>query len=419
MNAQRWLLFLALLLPPALALADDARVDSTPVGMNTASASLDRQILVTFRSVRSHSRPATYGSVTRRRHGDDPAQAQAERVAREHALEVLDAWPMPSLGVDCFVMQLRDGDDRAQVLQALAQDARVESAEAMQEFRVLASGDPLLATQPVAQPWHLRELHELATGRNVAVASVDTGVLASHPDLRGRLAGLRNFVPGQQFLAEGHGTAVASIIGARADDGIGIAGIAPAARLYALRACWQLAQGGARCSSFSLAQALQYALAEKMRVINLSLTGPRDPLQARLLDAAQREHVAVVAAVDAGSAGGGFPASHPGVIAVAAEGDPARLSYALRAPGQGIPAANAQGGWDLVSGASFAAAQVSGLAALLLEHSPQLQPAALRALISPPASAGRIDACAALAQAGNRSDCAGRAPAAALARLAR
>jgi len=271
MSARAWLMCLALFVAPQ-ALADSP----APAAMQDAQdAALARQLLVTFRAVKSHARPAAvYGSVSRRHHDDDPNQALAERIAREHALELLDGWPMPSLGVDCYVMQLGQAQDRAQVVQALAQDARIESVQAMREFHVLAGGDPLLPTQPVARPWHLSELHAVATGRNVAVASVDTGVLAAHPDLRGRLAQARNFVPGQAFRAEGHGTAVASIIGAKADDGIGIAGVAPDARLLALRACWQLDAGGARCSSYSLAQALQYALVAKVRIINLSLTGP-------------------------------------------------------------------------------------------------------------------------------------------------
>jgi len=406
-----WLLCLALLAAPAAF----AQPSAAAAPADAPSATLERQLLVTFRAAAASTHPSYRGTA----HRHDPNRARAALVAKEHGLVLLDGWPMPSLGVDCYVMQVADAGDRAQALQALAQDARVESAQPMQQFRVLASGDPLLPTQPAAASWHLRELHAVATGRNVTVASVDTGVLATHPDLRGRLAQARNFVPGGSFVAEGHGTAVASLIGAQADDGIGIAGVAPGSRLLALRACWQTTTEGARCSSYSLAQALQYALVAKARVINLSLTGPQDPLLARLLDAAQRQRVVVIAAVDAASADGGFPAAHAGVIAVAAEGDPARLAGALQAPGRGIPAANAQGGWDLVSGASFAAAQVSGLAALILERSPRLEPAALRALLGPSARAGPIDACAALARSGAACNCACGRGASAVARNAR
>ena len=171
---------------------------------------------------------------------------------------------------------------------------------------------------------------------------------------------------------------VAGIIAARADDGVGIAGIAPGARLLGLRACSQLARGGAACSSFSLAKALQFALEAKAQVFNLSLTGPPDRLLARLLDVAMARGASVVGAVDVDAADGGFPASHPGVLAVAGLQSPRARpgdvlpSRVLRAPDRGIPAPRPGGGWDLVSGTSYAAAQVSGLVALLRELSPRL-----------------------------------------------
>jgi subtilisin family serine protease len=235
---------------------------------------------------------------------------------------------------------------------------------------------------------------------------------AAHPDLRGRISERRNFVPGQRFVAERHGTAVAGILAARADDGVGIAGIAPGVRLLALRGCWQQADGSARCSSYSLAQALQYALVARAQVINLSLSGPQDPLLARLLDAALRQRAAVVAAIDPAAADGGFPASHAGVLAVAADDESPALAGAILAPGRGVPATNTSGGWDLVSGASFATAEVSGVVALLLELSPALSPSELHALLLPPGNGAgrRLDACAALERGGARCACGCGAP---------
>jgi subtilisin family serine protease len=215
----------------------------------------------------------------------------------------------------------------------------------------------------------------------------------------------RNFVPGEEYAAESHGTEVAGIIVARADNGLGMAGVAPQARLMALRACWQVAAGSARCSSFSLAQALQFAIHAKARVINLSLTGPRDELLSRLIDAALAQGSTVVAAVDAAAADGGFPASRPGVLAVASDEGACRVPGGLRAPGDAVPTTTPPSGWGMVSGASFAAAQVSGLSALMLQLAPALTPAqvaeALRASAAGGASAqaGRVDACSALSRA--------------------
>jgi hypothetical protein len=364
-----------------------------------AEVDLERQVLVMLQPAarRAH---AAYGA-----RPPPAARRGAEAIAQRLGLTVLASWPLPSLGLDCYVMRIGSGDDGAQVLERLAREPRVHWAQAVQVFEVLGADDPLYAAQPTARRWHLRELHRVATGADVLVAQIDSGVAQDHPDLRGQLAMARNFVPGDEYAAESHGTEVAGIIVARADNGLGMAGVAPQARLMALRACWQVAAGSARCSSFSLAQALQFAIHEKARVINLSLTGPRDELLSRLIDAALAQGSIVVAAVDVAAADGGFPASRPGVLAVASDEGVCPVAGGLRAPGDAVPTTTPPSGWGMVSGASFAAAQVSGLSALMVQLAPALTPAqlaeALRASAGAGASAqaGRVDACSALSRA--------------------
>jgi hypothetical protein len=218
----------------------------------------------------------------------------AEELAQRHDLKLVSAWPMPALGVDCFVMEVQSPEAIARTLDEIARDTRVESVQAMNVFHVLEHNDPLYRLQPSAWLWHIAEVHKIATGRNVRVAEVDTGVELDHPDLRGRVAMARDFVGTPAPAGEAHGTAVAGIIAARADDGIGIAGIAPDALLFALRACQQSPnQAIATCTSFSLAKALQFALDQDAQVINLSLGGPRDQLLERLLEAALARHIAI------------------------------------------------------------------------------------------------------------------------------
>src|SRR5437660_4929998 len=219
-------------------------------------------------------------------------------------------------------------------------NTRVESTQRENLFRVLAQNYTLYPLQPSAKRWHMDELHKITTGRRVRVAEVDTGVDVNHPDLSGRVAVARYFVDGRRDVAEAHGTAVAGIIAARADDGIGIAGIAPEAKFLALRACWQAAETGdaaAYCSSFNLAKALQFALDENAQVINLSLGGPRDRLLERLLDAATARGITVVAAADPALRDGGFPASHRGVLAVASDDAHDVGVGVLLGPGRDIP----------------------------------------------------------------------------------
>ena len=89
---------------------------------------------------------------------------------------------------------------------------------------------------------------------------------------------------------EYHGTAVTGLISARPGNGIGIHGLAPNAELYALRACWEPRYGFGLCSTYTLAQALDYAIEVRARIINLSLAGPDDPLLTRLV--ARRSNLA-------------------------------------------------------------------------------------------------------------------------------
>jgi len=242
------------------------------------------------------------------------------------------------------------------------------------------------------------------------VAEIDSGVQVDHPDLAGRVAIDRNFVDERASVAEAHGTAVAGIIAARADDAIGIAGVAPESELLALRACWEAAPGEpAMCSSFTLAKALQFALERKADVINLSLGGPGDRLLERLLDVALDRGIVVVAAVDPRAPDGGFPASVAGVLAVAADDGHDAPAGALLAPGRDIPTTITAHKWGFVTGSSFAAAHMSGLVALLHELDPRLRPAEARALLAFRSRAGGhddvVDACAAVARTAGTCAC--------------
>jgi len=290
----------------------------------------------------------------------------------------------------------------------------VESVQSMNAFHVLTHSDPLYPLQPSARYWDLDNVHKVATGKRVRVALIDTGVETDHPDLIGRVAVTRNLVDDRTDVAEFHGTAVAGIVGARAGDGIGIAGIAPDASLMALRACWQKDGRGpiAVCSTFTVAKALQFALDEKVEVINLSIGGPRDRLLERLLDAASSRGLIVVSAVDSTGGKVSFPASHRDVLAVSEVDGHDASSAVLLAPGRDIPVPVPGKQWGFVSGSSFAAAHVTGLVALLRELAPNVQTQQVREALAPKVAANlagerraMVDACAAIAAVGGACVC--------------
>jgi subtilisin family serine protease len=145
------------------------------------------------------------------------------------------------------------------------------------------------------------------------------------------------------------------------------------------------------CQSAALVLAVDWAIAQRARIINLSLTGPRDPLLLRVLRQAMAGQIVVVAA--AGNRGPEapplYPAAEPGVIAVGAV-DALGQAYArgasgphiaVAAPGVEVMSTWPGGEFRTATGTSFAAAQVSGLIALLLELRPALDVAAVRRAI--------------------------------------
>jgi hypothetical protein len=378
---------IAMLVVPCVAAAADADAAS--------------RILVMLRTPPPHYRPGSgYGG-----YEDAPGRAARRRIARQlaraNALVLEDDWPMPVLGIDCFVMRVPAAQSIETTLRELARDPRVQWTQPVNTFHALASSGALASLQPSARLWHLRELHNVSTGQDVSVAIIDSGVDARHPQLSQRVAIDRDFVGTGSVPAESHGTAVAGIIGAQAGDAKGIDGIAPQARLLALRACWEAATDQTLCSSFTLAKALQFAIREHADVINLSLGGPADELLGKLLDAAQARGITTVAAIDPQAADGGFPASHAGVLAVGDASTTAIALPQLRAPGRDIPATLPDGRYGFVSGTSFAAAQVSGLVALMKQLAPKVAigDAATWSVFpanAAPGSSGMIDACATL-----------------------
>ena len=410
-----------------------AGVQAAPAPRASGEGVGELQILVMLRLPPPHFHSdGVYGSGWDVQSGKRARWRIAEKLAQRHHLKVVDNWNMSAIGVDCFVMQrsAAGSPDRAstgqastdqpsadqpstdqpstgqpsadqlstgqpsadQLVKQLSAAPEVESVQVVNTFRTLQAvrdplpggaaapsalgqhNDPLFEQQPTSEPWHLAELHRSATGRGVTIAVIDSSVDLQHADLRGQVRLARDFVGVGSTSAEAHGTAVAGIIAARADDGIGIAGIAPGARLLALRACWDEGRDGeaSRCNSFMLAKALHFAIDEEADVINLSLSGPQDALLARLLDVALARGTSVVAALAPPGVAQTFPASHPGVIAVGMAGQRSPFR-GVNAPGRDVPTTLPGGQWGLVSGSSFSAAEVSGLIALLRELSGPLQ----------------------------------------------
>ncbi|MGW1257444.1 type VII secretion-associated serine protease mycosin [Streptomyces sp. NPDC002513] len=240
-------------------------------------------------------------------------------------------------------------------------------------------------------PWSLQrilldQLRGQATGKGVTVAVIDTGVDDSNPQLRGAMApGGGDFVGHTDGTQddEGHGTRVAGIIAARPLKGTGFAGIAPDAKILSLRYTGAQDKQG---DSKTMSQAINAAVAKGAKIINISsdTADKKDNTQLRnAVAAAVRSGALIVAAAGNDGADGRpadtYPASYPGVLAVAASDrndERAFFSQAgdfvdVAAPGVGMVSTVPKGGQCTADGTSFAAPYVAGVAALLKEKHPK------------------------------------------------
>lgn len=159
-------------------------------------------------------------------------------------------------------------------------------------------------------------------GAGARIGILDTGIDASHPDLR--VVGGCNTVTGEDPAdhgdnGEGHGTHVAGIVAARGTPPTGLAGVAPGVLLHSYRVFGRLGDGA---SSFAIAKAIDAAVADRCDLLNLSLGGGDvDPvLRAAVDDARAAGTVTIAAAGNEGRRPVGFPASEPSTVAVSALG---------------------------------------------------------------------------------------------------
>jgi subtilisin family serine protease len=308
------------------------------------------------------------------------------------------------LGSTVVRLHIDNGRSPAQIIRALAAVQLIAVAQPQYVYTLdqqsggpaapvsRSDGQPGDSAQYILQKLSITDVHRTAKGANVPIAVIDSEIDATHPDLEGAVMQRYDAV-GVQDKPHPHGTGMAGAIGARQR----LLGTAPAARLLAVHA-FSTSAATAESTTFNILKGINWAVNQGARVINMSFAGPKDRSLERALKAAYDKNIVLIAA--AGNAGPKspplFPGADPNVVAVTATDVEDRLFtganrgkyVSVAAPGVDILVPAPENRYQLTTGTSVAAAEVSGIVALLLERNPKLTPADIRRILT--ASAKRL-----------------------------
>ncbi len=311
-------------------------------------------------------------------------EAVEEQIAQSYGLELLERWPLEFFNIRLVRFRIPDGRAVPAVVASLQAEAQINSPQPNYYYSPRAgaqgSSDYTSASelQYALAKLDIARARLIATGDGVRVAIIDAEIDNTHPDLAGSLTETFNAATGGRVISSDHGTAIAGIISARGM----LHGVAPNARLLGVNALTPVGDGQSAATTATLMRGLDWAVRKNADIINLSLTGPEDALLKRGIALATEKGTIIVAA--AGNKGPkappAYPAAYRQVIAVTATDvkdtlytDANRGGFIdIAAPGVDVLTPSLDHGHLLQTGTSFAAAHITGIIALMLEHNPAL-----------------------------------------------
>ncbi len=250
------------------------------------------------------------------------------------------------------------------------------------------------------------DLWTTSTGKNVKVAVVDSGINASHPQLRGRVKRHIDLTHSHDTDCFGHGTMVAGIIAGQdrrtaTKDPVPFVGVAPDVQLFSVKI-----QDGhdSTDNGHLLAEGIRQAADMRPDIINVSVQNTAFPELYSAVQYALHKGILIVAAAgnvdpkQKTTVQAAYPASYPGVLSVGALGRDGPVSsfsnsasrVDVSAPGDHIISTGGNGyiGGDRVEGTSYSAPYVTGVAALIKSIHPELTPAEIIRRIANTADGG-------------------------------
>jgi hypothetical protein len=255
----------------------------------------------------------------------------------------------------------------------------VVAASPSVSYQLDAGNDPYWDTTDPQAASAVKDVWSRTRGEGQIVAVLDSAVETTHPDLAGA------FVPGTDVVggpgANWHGTGVAGIVAARAENGIGSAGMAPLAKVMPVRVC-----NDTGCPSTSIARGILWAADHGADVINMSLSGVGySDVSAAAVQYALDKNISVLAATGNDGLNGNpvmYPAALSGVIGVsstAPDGTPSNWAVNgwqtdLSTVGDSTLLTMPGGAYGSGSGTSFSTPAVSGAVALLRAAVPGITP---------------------------------------------
>ncbi|PYM95234.1 MAG: peptidase S8 [Candidatus Rokuibacteriota bacterium] len=339
----------------------------------------------------------------------------AQDLARRYRIGILDVYENALKGFSASIP--------AAVLNAVARDSRVRF---ISEDRVVVAFQQTIPTGVN----RINAENKTNTGAGINVAVIDTGIDTTHPELQPNIVGGKSCIGAPSFRdLNGHGSHVAGTIAA-VDNGTGVVGVAPGAKLWAVQVLNFLGSGSTSTvvCGIDFVDSKSPAKGGPIVVANMSLGGGgtddgncgntnNDALHKAICQAVADGVTFVVAAGNSGADLSGFvPAAYNEVISVTALGDSdgqacgqgaptsssiddgfasfsnfgsgADLNHVIAGPGVDIYSTYKFGGYATLSGTSMASPHVAGAAALYVANNPGATPAqvlaGLQALGEPP-----------------------------------
>ncbi len=305
--------------------------------------------------------------------------------------------------LDLDVVKLRDGADPVEVATRYERNPNVLYTDFNHEFTVDSSdtlwtdqwglnntGQPVTGSFVTGRPdvdvdapegWATAFGATIPDTGGTTVGIIDTGIDLGHVDLVGKTDVCANATGAIGLVVSGscsddnlHGTHVAGTIGARTDNGVGVAGVAPDARFAVVKA---LNAAGSGFYS-DIVAAIDYLSADRgVKIISMSIGGPQDDALDRVLtDAYARGTLLIAAAGNDYDDTKSWPAYHRDVMSVASINAAGAVSdfstcnsdVEIIAPGEDIWSTFPGNGYGVISGTSMATPHVSGVAALLMSE---------------------------------------------------